>query len=376
MDDKQPNMSQTIREDSFDITVRGYNRQQVLEYMSRSSQLLASLEQNLAVARADVQRARAEAERAQAEAERLRTAQVEAKPVHEEVSGRLSQILRLAAEEADQERAKADEEIAELRAQSQAEAERMIAEARAQAERALSEARDTAERELTEARDTAEAELRAAHEEAERVRQDSEQQATDLLDDAARRAGAVNEVSDQRLDTLTATHGEAVLRLGQIRDVLADLLDRDAAAGSLADVVEAVIAPSLRGRPEREALPAEPVDVEQVDDVESVDDDHVDDEQLDEEQLDDVEQVDDVEDDEPVDDLEETSIVPAVSQTAVHEPIEAELVPSQSFGAGRPAGHTGPNNTVEMEPVDDGRREIDLRDQVRADPARGVPTGR
>ncbi|HST81094.1 MAG TPA: ATP synthase F0 subunit B [Kineosporiaceae bacterium] len=357
MDDKQPNMSQTIREDSFDITVRGYNRQQVLEYMSRSSQLLASLEQNLAVARADVQRARAEAERAQAEADRLRAAQVEAKPVHEEVSGRLSQILRLAAEEADQERAKADEEIGELRAESQAESERMIAEARAQAERELSEARDTAERELTEARDTAEAELRAAHEEAERVRQDSEQQATDLLDDAARRAGAVNEVSDQRLDTLTATHGEAVLRLGQIRDVLADLLERDAAAGSLADVVEAVIAPSQRVRPDHQAADVEPADLDLEEDIE------------------DVEQVEDDEDDEQGDDLEETSIVPAVPETAVHEPIEAEVVDGGPVETGRPAGSTGPNNTVEMEPV--GDREIDLRDQVRTDPMeRGVPTGR
>jgi hypothetical protein len=279
MDDKLPISAQTHREDSFDTAVRGYNRQQVLEYMSRSSQLLASLEQNLAVARADAQRARAEAERAQAEAERLRAAQIEAKPVHEEVSGRLSQILRLAAEEADQDRATANEEIARLRAESQAESQRMINEARAEAERDLSEARDTAERELAEARDTAERELaearataedelQAAQDEAERIRIASEERSAELLDDAARRAGAVNEVSDQRLDTLTATHGEAVLRLGQIRDVLADLLERDAAAGSLADVVEAVIAPSRR-RPE----------------------------------------------------LDPTSVVPAVTPTAVHEPV-------------------------------------------------------
>ena len=337
MDDKQPHMAQTIREDSFDITVRGYNRQQVLEYMSRSSQLLASLEQNLAVARADVQRARAEAERAQAETERLRSAQAEAKPVHEEVSGRLSQILRLAAEEADQERAKADDEIGKLRAEAQAESERMVAEARAQAERELTEARDTAERELSEARDTAEAELRAAHEEAERVRQASEQHAADLLDDAARRAGAVNEVSDQRLDTLTATHGEAVLRLGQIRDVLADLLDRDAAAGSLADVVEAVIAPTQRVRPELD-LPAEIED--------GAEEEHGAEEEDGAEQ----------------EDAEETSIVPAVPETAVHEPVDAEVVET-----GRPTANTGPNNTVEMEPVDDGNRSIDLRDQARPD---------
>jgi hypothetical protein len=243
MDENLPVSAGTHREDSFDIAVRGYNRQQVMEYMARSSQLLATLEQHLAVARADVQRARAEAEQAQTEALRLRTEQAESKPVHEEVSGRLSQILRLAAEEADQERATADAEIAKLRSDSQSESEQLLRDARAEAERELAEASSTAERELSEARATAERDVKAAREEADRLRLASVRQTQELLDEAQRRAGAVNEVSNQRLETLTATHGEAVLRLGQIRDVLADLLDRDAAAGSLAQVVEAVIAP-------------------------------------------------------------------------------------------------------------------------------------
>jgi hypothetical protein len=243
MDENLPATSGSPREDSFDIAVRGFNRQQVMEYMTRSSQLLATLEQHLAVARADVHRARSEAEQAQAELARVRTEHAETKPVHEEVSARLSQILRLAAEEADQERATADEDIAKLHAESQAEAERLLTEARLAADADLAEARETGERELAEARSTAEQELGGAREEADRLRIASIQHAEALLDDAQRRAGAVNEVSNQRLETLTATHGEAVLRLGQIRDVLADLLDRDAAAGSLAQVVEAVIAP-------------------------------------------------------------------------------------------------------------------------------------
>jgi peptidoglycan DL-endopeptidase CwlO len=243
MDENLPATSGTHRDDSFDIAVRGFNRQQVTEYMTRSSQLLATLEQHLAVARADVHRARSEAEQAHAETARLRAEHAETKPVHEEVSGRLSQILRLAAEEADQERATAESQIAKLHAESQAEAERLLTEARLAADGDLAEARETAERELAEARATAEQELGAAREEADRLRGASVQHAEELLDDAQRRAGAVNEVSNQRLETLTATHGEAVLRLGQIRDVLADLLDRDAAAGSLAQVVEAVIAP-------------------------------------------------------------------------------------------------------------------------------------
>lgn len=230
--------------DSFDTAVRGYNRVQVQEYMARTNKALAALEQHLQVARADAERARSEADAAHAEVERARSAPVEAKPVHEEVSGRLSQILKLAAEEADQERATADAEIAKLRAESKAEAEALLSEARAEAEREVAEARETAERELSEARARAEHDLSAAREEAERLRVVSVRQADELLDEAQRRSGAINEISGQRLETLTATHSEAVLRLGQIRDVLADLLDRDAAAGSLAQVVEAVISPA------------------------------------------------------------------------------------------------------------------------------------
>ena len=394
MDDKLPISAQTHREDSFDTAVRGFNRQQVLEYMARSSQLLASLEQNLAVARADVQRARSEAARAEAEAEALRTAPVETKPVHEEVSGRLSQILRLAAEEADQDRATANEEITKLRLESQAESERLINEARAEAERELAEARDTAERELaeardtaerelTEARDTAEDELRNAREEAERIRLASEEQSAELLDDAARRAGAVNEVSDQRLDTLTATHGEAVLRLGQIRDVLADLLDRDAAAGSLADVVEAVIAPpgaqreldtrpeledgledgaesasivELEQQPERESEP-QPKQAEQwehekaAESIVGPDSGHEDEQK---------EEPDQIVDPARIVDQDETTIVPPVAETAVHEAVRAPVAVEAPVEA--------PTESVRAIPLSDTvEHQIDLRDATDAE---------
>ena len=262
MNENQFSPAQPHREDSFDIAVRGFNRQQVMEYMARSNQLLANLEQNLALARADVQRARSDAEHAEAEAERLRSlppVETKAKPVHEEMSDRLSQILRLAAEEAEQDRANATAEITALRNESRAEAERMVNEARAEAERDLTEAREQAEQELNqareaaaqalaEARETANQELLAAHAEADRLQSEAARRSEELINEAQRRAGAVDEMSDQRLETLTATHGEAVLRLGQIRDVLADLLDRDAAAGSLAQVVEAVMAPPESAR--------------------------------------------------------------------------------------------------------------------------------
>jgi hypothetical protein len=233
----------TNREDSFDIAVRGYHRVQVQEYMARTNQLMATLEQHLAAARSDLLRVQAEADTAKAELERLRAEKPGAKPVHEEISSRLSQILKLAAEEAEQERATAEAEIATMRADNQDQAARELAEARREAEETVRVARETGERELGEARREADAALTSAKEEADRLRLASVRQTQELLDEAQRRASAVNEVSHQRLETLTATHGEAVMRLSQIRDVLADLLDRDNAAGSLASIVEAVVHP-------------------------------------------------------------------------------------------------------------------------------------
>ncbi|MFI7589809.1 hypothetical protein ACIB24_22290 [Spongisporangium articulatum] len=241
MDENQSGASGTHREDSFDIAVRGYHRVQVQEYMARSNQLIATLEQHLAVARADLQRAQSEADEVKGELDRVRSEEPQAKPVHEEISERLSQILKLANEEAAQERQKADSEIASLRSNAQDQAARELAEARREAEETVRVARETGERELAEARREATAAMQHAKEEADRLRLASVRQTQELLDEAQRRASAVNDVSHQRLETLTATHGEAVLRLSQIRDVLADLLDRDTEAGSLAQVVEAVV---------------------------------------------------------------------------------------------------------------------------------------
>lgn len=367
MSDNLPHPAQN--QDSFDTAVRGYNRQQVSEYMSRSSKLIATLEKNLAVARADVQRARSDAERARVESERLRSAPVEVKSPHEELSARMSQILQLATEEAEQERANADAEITKLRDDSRVESERLIDEARAQSEQVLAEARETAERELADARATAAEDLRSAREEADRIRQESEQHSAEVLDDAQRRAGAVNEVSDQRLETLTATHGEAVLRLGQIRDVLADLLDRDAAAGSLAQVVEAVMAPPGSLQPEFDAEPLD--DLEPL--PEGAEFEPVDAELLAEEPVDEPvdEQQHQPEDGgrEPEDgpaDPDQTSVVPAVQQTAVHEPIQDAV-------RTREDDDTVVQANVHDQTVD---YKIDLRDQVEDTRESGVPTRR
>jgi F0F1-type ATP synthase membrane subunit b/b' len=299
MDENRPVVSGAPREDSFDTAVRGFNRQQVMEYMTRTHDLLTTLERQIAVARAEAQRARAGADAAAAESERLRRELEESRaaprpvPVHTELSDRMAQILRLANEEAEQERSSASEEIARLRADTQAECERVVMQARADAEhelelarstarQELGNARETAARELAEARQAAEAELSraraeseitltSAHTEADQLRLDSVRHAEHLIDDAQRRSGAVNGLASQRLDALTATHSEALSRLGQIRDVLGQLLGADAAAGSLSAAVEAAM--NDQGDPDSEPVEGEiydealPSDVHEVIDV-------------------------------------------------------------------------------------------------------------
>src|SRR5579875_42615 len=71
--------------------VRGYNRQQVDEYVAWRNQQVRELEGRLSQSLAEVERLRTEL------AEDRETA---ARPAHEEISERVGQILKLAADEA------------------------------------------------------------------------------------------------------------------------------------------------------------------------------------------------------------------------------------------------------------------------------------
>ncbi|MBT0768082.1 hypothetical protein KIH74_04060 [Kineosporia sp. J2-2] len=263
--------------------------------MTRTHDLLTTLERQLAVARAEGQRARAGADAAVAEAQRLRNENEELRaapkpvPVHTEVSDRMAQILRLANEEAEQERNRARDDIARVQSETKAEIERLLAQTHAEAEREieqaralarqeLNSARETANREMTEARQTAEADLSRARAEAEititsarteadQLRLDSVRHAEHLIDDAQRRSGAVNGLAAQRLDALTATHSEALVRLTQIRDVLGQLIGADAAAGSLSAAVEAAMNNRGDGELRHEAPAADAVEGEIYDDA-------------------------------------------------------------------------------------------------------------
>jgi vacuolar-type H+-ATPase subunit H len=225
-----------MNEDNFEIVMRGYNKRQVDDFVGQSRTQARDLEERLGRALDALEHTRRELAEAREQAS--------AKPAHEEVSERLSQILRLAAEEADQERAKADEDIARVRADADTEVQRILEDARGESEWIIKSAREDAERDVAAAREEAERLLSSHREEADRTLTSAQERANRVLGEAERRATAINEGSEQRLDTLIATHGEAVRRLAEVRDVLHDLLGRDDEAGPLDASVEAIIARS------------------------------------------------------------------------------------------------------------------------------------
>ena len=272
-----------MQEDSFEVVMRGYNKRQVDDYVLQCQHHIRDLAQRLALAEQEVDRIRVDS------ATQLQKAS--SKPVHEEVSERLAQILRLANEEAERERAVAADEIAALRAQTLAETqglreqaqaesdevrrqavaetedvraqaasetdalrERVAAEAQALREQAeaqaaheLEQARLEAERVLTEARDAAEQDVAQAHAQARDVEESAnaaseraiaaaQSRADSVIGEAERRATAINTVLGTRLELLTTTHSDVLARLLDLRTVLVDALGKEETAGPFAVV--------------------------------------------------------------------------------------------------------------------------------------------
>ena len=247
MEEQNSTFTSVLREDTFEVVVRGYNKRQVHEYMSRTRRQVKDLEEKLRRANESVDDVRLELENTKKTAV--------ARPAHEEVSDRLSQILKLADEEADQRRAAASEDIARMRELAEQDAQRVVDEARRQAERIVTDAKEESDRDLAGAREEAQRLLQTSSQQADHTLTDAQSRAKSLLDQTERRAGAINEVLSTRLMALTSTHAEAVRRLSEMRDTMAGLLADDAAGGPLAAAVEAAMAQPL-GSTEMPPLPA------------------------------------------------------------------------------------------------------------------------
>lgn len=230
--------------------VRGYNRQQVDEYVAWRSGQMRDLEGKISQGAAEVERLRRELNEAR---------ESSARPAHEEISERVGQILKLAADEAQSDRARSAAEIAKLRESAKEDTDKLRTEVKRETDQIRSDAQDQAERMLSAAQEQSESSVATARAEAEQLVSTAQAaaeravadatkhaestvgaaiaQAKQQLDDATARATAIHEGAERRLNLLISRHTETVRRLTEIRDVVTSLVSGEAARGSLEDEV-------------------------------------------------------------------------------------------------------------------------------------------
>src|ERR1700761_1703146 len=227
--------------EEFEMQMRGCSRRQVDDFVARRNNEIRELEQPLA-------RTLDDSEHLRRELSTVRQQALSGRPAHEEVSERISQILKLADDEARAQKNKADDDIAKQRADAQQESERVRAEAREQAERMLTAAQEQAERTISAARNEADKTRTAARTEADRLTSDTRKkadaalaqaksQAKKVLDEATARATAIHDGAERRLNLLSTRHGETVRRLTDILDGVQGLVAAEAARMSLEEEV-------------------------------------------------------------------------------------------------------------------------------------------
>ncbi|MEW9532962.1 hypothetical protein [Microbispora sp. NPDC049125] len=282
MTNQTDNFPDLMSDDSFEVVMRGYSRRQVHDYMIRTRNQVRDLEERLA-------RTIDQAEQSRIELAEARRKLTESPQNPDELGERLSQILKLAHEEAAANKQASENDALRLRENAAAESERLVTSAREQAdairtaaqeeaERRVADATTSAERMLSQAgsdaeetlgaaraeadetlrsaRAEAERQLTAARMEAERVLSEARSESEAILTAAQQRVSALDEHTGRRVSYLTDTHAEVVRRLGEIGSVLGDLLHREAAAGPLID--EATVLPPRAPAPDAVQEPDAP----------------------------------------------------------------------------------------------------------------------
>jgi cell division septum initiation protein DivIVA len=227
--------------EEFEMQMRGYSRRQVDDFVARRNNEIRELEQRLT-------RSLDDSEHLRRELSTVRQQALSGRPAHEEVSERISQILKLADDEAKAQKNKADDDISSQRAQAQQESDRVRADAREQAERMLTAAQEQAERTISAARNEADKTRTAARTEADRLTSDTRKkadqalaqakaQAKKVLDEATARATAIHDGAERRLNLLSTRHTDTVRRLTDILDGVQGLVAGEAARMSLEEEV-------------------------------------------------------------------------------------------------------------------------------------------
>ena len=245
--DLLPNLA--TQEDAFEVQLRGYSRRQVDEFVARCRSQVRELEERLG-------RSLDDGERLRQEVKALRQQALGNRPAHEEVSERISQILKLADDEARAQKTRADDDIRKQLQDAQKEADRTKQEARDQAEHMLTAAQEQAQRAISTARSDAEKTRNAARAEADHATADARKkadsvlsnaksQAKQTLDEATARATAIHDGAERRLNLLSTRHAETIRRLTEILDGVSGLVAAETARLSLEDEVDQNVAKAI-----------------------------------------------------------------------------------------------------------------------------------
>ncbi len=245
--DLLPNL--VTQEDAFEVQLRGYSRRQVDEFVARCRSQVRELEERLG-------RSLDDGEQLRQEVKALRQQALGNRPAHEEVSERISQILKLADDEAKAQKTRAGDDSRKQLQDAQQEADGTRKEARDQAEHMLTAAQEQAERAISTARSDAEKTRNAARAEADHTTADGRKKADSLLsnaksqarqtlDEATARATAIHDGAERRLNLLSTRHAETIRRLTEILDGVSGLVAAETARFSLEDEVDRDVAKAI-----------------------------------------------------------------------------------------------------------------------------------
>ena len=210
-------------ENLFETVFKGYAKRQVEDY-------IAWLQEQVSAAKAELTDARRELAVAREDLVSTR-AQLQTRPHHEEISVRMKQILRLAEEEAQQERDQATPQAGTVLEQARGEARAALESAQESAAEIVRTARRECDDELASARAEANRLVETAHRQAETTLADAKDRAQRALADADRRTEQITVLQQRRLAAVLAAHADAVHRLEAVRGVLGEVLVQDREQG-------------------------------------------------------------------------------------------------------------------------------------------------
>lgn len=234
MNDQTEVLPAPLQQESFDVVLRGYSRGQVDEYVKRIKRQLEDLGNRTAQAEREAGEARRDRDLVRSELTAANQKLERGGPSYEEFGERLTQILALAQQEADEMRSSAQTEAQQIRT----EAEEAVGGLRREVEDKQAAAEIEAERLRTEAREEAQRVRTEADESAQQVQREAEERAQRLVSEAEERSSQREQAARDRVHDLESQQTQLLAQLSEVRDSLQTLLPARAAALQSVDAGE------------------------------------------------------------------------------------------------------------------------------------------